>query len=283
MKIVTTKQELRAAIRGVKRAEKTIGFVPTMGFLHQGHLSLVKKARATTDFVVVSIFVNPLQFGVGEDYDEYPRDLNRDSSLLAEVGADLVFAPSVEEMYASGNSTQVEVLGLTDVLCGASRPGHFKGVTTVVSKLFNLVQPDFAFFGQKDAQQVAVLKKMVRDLDFPLEIVALPIVREEDGLALSSRNKYLNPAERQSALVLSQALKLAEKLISAGEKNAEKICQKMVQLIENQPLAVIDYVELRSADSLELLPELQGQVLIALAVKIGKTRLIDNLQLEVKS
>jgi pantoate--beta-alanine ligase len=281
MKIITSKQAVREEIQQAKKAGKKVGFVPTMGYLHQGHLSLVKKAKEMADYVVVSIFVNPLQFGVGEDYEEYPRDLERDSSLVEELGADLVFAPSVGEMYGEDHSTQVEVSGVTERLCGASRPGHFKGVTTVVSKLFNIVQPDLAFFGQKDAQQIAVLKKMVRDLDFPVQIVGLPIVREQDGLALSSRNKYLSPPERQSALILSKSLKLAEKMIVDGERDPDKIRQKMIELIGTEPLAVIDYVELSSADTLQPISRLQGKVLIALAVRIGKTRLIDNLQLEV--
>ncbi|HHV72125.1 MAG TPA: pantoate--beta-alanine ligase [Clostridia bacterium] len=282
MELITSKQELRKAVNRARQEGKKIGLVPTMGYLHRGHLSLIERAIKDTDFVVVSIFVNPLQFGAGEDYEEYPRDLRRDSKLVEELGADVVFAPSVEEMYGSDHGTYVEVFGLTERLCGASRPGHFKGVTTVVSKLFNLVQPDLAFFGQKDAQQVAVLKKMVKDLDLPVEIIALPIVREEDGLALSSRNKYLNSKEREAALVLFKSLQLAEKLIGEGERQAEKIRRQMVDFINSEPLANIDYVEICSVDDLKPLKVLKGKIMIALAVKIGKTRLIDNLQLEVE-
>lgn len=282
MQIINTVSQMQEWSREQKRAGKKIGLVPTMGYLHEGHLSLVRKARTDCDAVVVSIFVNPLQFGVGEDYEEYPRDLTRDSALLEKEGVEVAFAPSVREMYPSGYSTAVEVGGeITARLCGASRPGHFRGVTTVVSKLFNICMPDVAYFGQKDAQQVMIIEKMVRELNFPLNIVRGPIVREADGLAMSSRNVYLDKEERESALVLSQALALAKELIEKGESSVARVKEEMVKLIESKPYTRIDYAEIYNGEDLSDLTEIKGKVLVALAVRIGKTRLIDNLLLEV--
>jgi len=257
-----------------------MGFVPTMGYLHEGHLSLVRRAREENPSVVVSIFVNPTQFGPQEDFGSYPRDTKRDLALLEKEGTDVVFIPSAAEMYPEQFDTWVDVGKITERLEGACRPGHFRGVTTVVAKLFNIVQPTKAYFGQKDAQQAVVLKKMVAELNMNLEVVTLPTVREPDGLAMSSRNTYLNPEERQAALVLRQALTLAQQLWSQGEKNAEKLRQKMIELIQKQPLANIDYVSIAHADTLDELDRVKPPALVSLAVKIGKTRLIDNIVLE---
>ncbi len=257
-----------------------VGLVPTMGYLHEGHLALVRQARVENPSVVVSIFVNPAQFGPREDLKSYPRDPERDLALLEKEGVDIVFMPSVAEMYPAQFSSWVEVGKITERLEGASRPGHFRGVTTVVAKLFNIIQPNKAYFGQKDAQQAIVIKKMVADLNMNLEIVTLPTVREPDGLAMSSRNAYLNPQERQAALVLYQALSLAEQLWSQGEKDAERIRQEMTALIQKQPLAEIDYVSIADAKTLDELDRVSPPVLVSLAVRIGKTRLIDNIVLE---
>lgn len=279
MQIVHTVAEVREEIKKQRSKDKTIGFVPTMGFLHEGHLSLMREARLQTDYVVVSIFVNPTQFGPNEDLASYPRDFERDASLCTSAEVDLIFAPSVEEMYPEGYSTFVDCEGeITKRLCGASRPTHFKGVTSVVSKLFNIVLPDKAFFGQKDAQQVAVIEKMVRDLNYNLEIVPCPIVREADGLAMSSRNTYLNESERREALVLSQALKLAKALIDEGERSAEVLIQNMKKKIDESSSATIDYISIVDAGTLDPLETLNDDFLVALAVKIGKTRLIDNFR-----
>lgn len=281
MQIIETIREMKALIRDVRLKGGTVGFVPTMGYLHEGHLTLMREAKSKTDYVVTSIFVNPLQFGAGEDYEEYPRDLSRDSQLAAEVGVDVIFAPQVREMYPKGYCAFVEVEGLTDKLCGKSRPGHFKGVTTVVTKLFNIVQPDISFFGQKDAQQALVLKKMVEDLNMNLDIEVVPIVREEDGLAMSSRNAYLNPDERIASLVLSHSLRKAQTIIDEGERNPNKIIEAVRESINQEPLAKIDYVDILSVPGLESLSTLEGRFLIALAVFMGKTRLIDNIVVEV--
>lgn len=282
MKIINTIKDIRIAVKEARRNGKTIGFVPTMGYLHEGHLSLVKKAKEENNLVVVSIFVNPTQFGEGEDFETYPRDLDRDSKLVQSVGADIVFSPTVKEMYPSEASTYVEIDGkITEKLCGASRPGHFKGVTTIVTKLFNIVTPDKAYFGQKDAQQVAVIEQMARDLCLDVEIVPCPIVREEDGLAMSSRNTYLDNDERRAATVLSKALAKAEDMIKTGERNASKISKFIVDKIKSEPLSEIDYIEIVNNRTLESIEEVEGNILIALAVKIGKTRLIDNIRLEV--
>ncbi|PRX35805.1 pantothenate synthetase [Orenia metallireducens] len=282
MEIFKTISEIRKYVKQERRAGKTIGFVPTMGYLHQGHLTLMKEAKKDNDIVIVSIFVNPTQFGPTEDYEQYPRNLEYDATLAKEVGVDIILAPEVEEVYLKGAVTTVRVDGLTDRLCGASRAGHFDGVCTIVSKLFNIVNPDKAYFGQKDAQQVLVIKKMVADLNFDLEIITVSIVREADGLAMSSRNKYLNQKEREAALVLYRSLQLAEQLVAAGETDAKLIKEEIIKLINQEPLAKIDYVEIVNQDNLEDINKIQGEILIALAVYIGETRLIDNLMLELK-
>jgi pantoate--beta-alanine ligase len=280
--LVKTIKEVRNIIKQNKLREKTVGLVPTMGYLHEGHLSLIRKAKQDNDFVIVSIFVNPIQFGPNEDFEDYPRDLDRDYKLAIEAGADLIFNPSVEEMYPQEIKTFVEVQDLTENLCGLSRPGHFRGVTTVVAKLFNIVQPDKAYFGQKDAQQVSVISKMVQDLNFDLEIVPCPIVRENDGLAMSSRNVYLNAMERKSALLLSQSLFQAQELINKGERNAKNIKDFITATLQKDEKCDIDYVKIVNFDTLKDIEILEGNVLVALAVKIGKTRLIDNIIMEVK-
>lgn len=280
MRIVNQVEELKTVIRQVKREGKTIGFVPTMGYLHEGHLTLMRQAKAEQDFVVASIFVNPLQFGPNEDFAVYPRDLERDSRLAESTGVDILFAPTVEEMYPEGHGnmlTSVDVSVITDGLCGASRPGHFRGVTTVVSKLFNIVEPDSAYFGQKDAQQVAVIKRMVKDLNMNLAIIAVPIVRESDGLALSSRNVFLSDEERKAALVLNQSLQLAGNMLAAGCRNAADIRTAMADLISKEPLAAAEYVAIMGADDLQEIETAAAPLLIAIAVRIGKTRLIDNM------
>jgi len=256
-----------------------VGFVPTMGYLHEGHLALVRRAKAENPSVVVSIFVNPTQFGPQEDFGSYPRDTKRDLSLLQKEGTDVVFMPSVAEMYPGQFSSWVEVGKVTERLEGASRPGHFRGVTTVCAKLFNIVQPTRAYFGQKDAQQALVIKKMVADLNMNLEIVTVPTVREPDGLAMSSRNTYLNPEERRAAVVLYQALSLAQKLWSQGEKDAQRLRDEMIGVIQKQPLAKIDYVSVANAETLDELDTVNPPALVSLAVKIGRTRLIDNVVL----
>ena len=258
----------------------SVGFVPTMGYLHDGHLELVRRARAENITVIASIFVNPSQFGHQEDFTSYPRDTERDLAMLEEENVRLVFMPAIEEMYPQGFSTWVDVEEITERLEGESRPGHFRGVATVVAKLFNIVQPDSAYFGQKDAQQLAVICRMVSDLGLNLDIVAVPTVREPDGLAMSSRNTYLKPDERKEAVVLYQSLKLAEKLYSEGERNAEIIRRDMTTLIQQQPAANIDYVSIADNETLDEVNEITGPVLVSLAVKIGKPRLIDNLVLE---
>ncbi len=257
-----------------------VGFVPTMGYLHEGHLALVKQARSENPSLVASIFVNPTQFGPQEDFNSYPRDLQRDLALLEKEKTDVVFMPSVTEIYPARFNSWVEAGKVTERLEGVSRPGHFRGVTTVCAKLFNIIQPTRAYFGQKDAQQAIVIKKMVTDLNMNLEIVTVPTVREPDGLALSSRNTYLNPEERQAALVLYQALSLAQELWSQGEKDAERIRQEMVALIKKQPLADIDYVSIADTETLDELDTVSPPALVSLAVRIGKTRLIDNVVVE---
>jgi len=263
-----------------RRSLGSVGFVPTMGYLHEGHLALVRQARTENSTVVVSIFVNPTQFGQAEDLSTYPRDTEHDLSLLKRENADTVFMPSGEEMYPEGFSSWVEVEKVTDRLEGSCRPGHFKGVTTVVAKLFNIVEPDRAYFGQKDAQQATAIKKMVNDLNMNLEIIVVPTVRESDGLAMSSRNIHLNAEERQAATILFSALTLAQQLWKKGEKNAESLRQEMVSVISREPLAKIDYVSIANAETLEELSEIDGPALASMAVRIGKTRLIDNVVLE---
>ena len=285
MKIVTTIAELKKWVHEAKRAGKTVGLVPTMGYLHEGHLTLMRDAKVEHDLVVTTIFVNPLQFGPQEDFAAYPRDLDRDAKLAESAGVDILFVPSVEEMYPGGDGqvlTYVDVKLVSDTLCGASRPGHFRGVATVVAKLFNIAEADVAYFGQKDAQQVVVIRRMVEDLNMNIRIVTVATVRETDGLAMSSRNKYLNPDERKAALVLSRSLQLAKNLIFAGERDAVKIKASMVKLIEGEPLAKIDYVSIVDAELLAETIEIKGASLIALAVKFGKTRLIDNILWEGK-
>lgn len=283
MKNISSVKDLRELVKSARLASKSIGFVPTMGYLHDGHLSLMKRAREENDLVIVSIFVNPTQFGPNEDLDSYPRDLERDLELCKSVGVDIVFSPEVSEMYMEGASTYVVTEGnITKKLCGASREGHFKGVTTVVTKLFNMVGPDRAYFGQKDAQQVAVIEKMVRELNSPVEIVSCPIVREKDGLAMSSRNFYLSPQQRVDALILNQSLFEAERMIKNGEKSAEAIKAFITENIMTYSYIEIDYVEVVSAVSLEDVEVLEGDILIALAAKVGKPRLIDNIRIQVK-
>lgn len=281
MKIATTIAEVRAQVAAWKKEGLTVGLVPTMGYLHEGHASLVDEAVRQCDRVVASVFVNPTQFGPNEDLEDYPRDFDRDKALLEEHGCHLVFHPSVEEMYPEGAATYVEILSdMPKQLCGKTRPVHFRGVCTVVSKLFNIVTPDKAFFGQKDAQQLAILRRMVRDLSYGIQLVGCPIVREADGLAKSSRNTYLNPQERQAALVLSQAVKLGRELVAQGERDAAKLVAAMSAHIAAQPLARIDYVEAVDGVTMEPVETLQGTVLVAMAVYIGKTRLIDNFIVE---
>jgi pantoate--beta-alanine ligase len=281
MEIINRRQRMMSAARKLRREEnRTIGFVPTMGALHEGHLSLIHEARAMCDVVVVSVFVNPAQFGPAEDFSSYPRDLTRDAALLAEYNVDYVFAPAVEEIYPPGFSTYVTVEGISEELEGVSRPGHFRGVTTVVAILLNVVKPDFAFFGQKDAQQAVLIKRMVRDLAFNTEIVVLPIVREESGLAMSSRNNYLDGAQRQAAAVLNQALSKARDAYEEGERSATRLTELVRATIEKEPLARIDYVSVNDAETLTTLEKIDDRpALISLAVFVGKTRLIDNVVL----
>lgn len=278
MKILRTVKEIQAYTKVVKAEGKTIGLVPTMGALHTGHLSLVRAARETTDIVIVSVFVNPTQFGPGEDYEAYPRDFSADSDKLVAAGVDAVFHPAPSEMYPEGYATYVNVEGaLTEKLCGARRPGHFRGVATVVTKLLHLSGADKAFFGQKDAQQVVVIRRVVADLNLSTEIVMMPIVREGDGLALSSRNRYLSAEERGAALVLSRSLREAEAAFAGGEKDAAALKALVTTTLMKEPLAVIDYVELYSFPALRPVKRLEEPALLAIAVKIGQTRLIDNV------
>ena len=274
-------KELRSLIKTWKREGLTVGFVPTMGALHEGHESLIKKAVEENDKVVVSVFVNPTQFGPNEDYDSYPRHIEKDLALCTNAGATVIFNPEPSEMYLDNKSTSVSVSNLTSVLCGAKRPGHFDGVCLVVSKLLNIVTPDKAYFGQKDAQQVAVLRRMVRDLNIDVEIVACPIIREEDGLAKSSRNTYLSKEERQAALVLSKSLELAKDLLNGGERNANKLKEVIKEELSKEPLAKIDYVEIVDSDSLENVETIEKNILVPIAVYIGKTRLIDNFTMHI--
>ena len=282
MEIVRTIPELKKIVREVRKSGGTIGLVPTMGHLHQGHLSLVKAARSECDFVAVSIYVNPIQFGAGEDFEHYPRDLTTDAGLCREEGVDLIFSPSDRDMYPRGYDTYVLVEKLTRGLCGRGRPGHFRGVTTVVTKLFNLLEPDTAYFGQKDAQQALVLKKMAADLNMNLTLKIKPTVREADGLAMSSRNMYLSSEERETALVLYKSLNRAEELILGGCRKGSKIIGAMEAIIFREPMAQLEYIEIVDTTNLETLEELKDEVLIALAVKVGKTRLIDNIIVEVQ-
>ena len=280
MKIVETVEEVRAQVKAWRKEGFSVGLVPTMGFLHEGHKSLSDRAVAENDKVVVSVFVNPMQFGPKEDLASYPRDLDRDAALCEDAGVALIFHPQPSEMYHDDFSSFVDMSTLTGGLCGKTRPIHFRGVCTVISKLFNIVVPDKAYFGQKDAQQLAVIRHMVRDLNFGIEIVGCPIIREEDGLAKSSRNTYLNEKERQAALVLSRSLKEGKALMDAGEKDTAKIRKVITDMIEKEPLAKIDYVEVVDWNTLESVDKVDGPVLTAIAVYIGKTRLIDNFIVE---
>lgn len=280
MQIASTVKEVREQIKSWKSQGLSIGFVPTMGYLHEGHQSLIKRAVEENDKVVVSIFVNPMQFGPTEDLASYPRDLEKDSKLCEETGANLIFHPEPSEMYAEDFCSYVDMSGLTEELCGLSRPVHFRGVCTVVCKLFNIVTPDRAYFGQKDAQQLAIIKRMVRDLNMDLEIIGCPIIREEDGLAKSSRNTYLSPEERKAALVLSQAVSIGENLVRQGETVSQVVIDAMVSHINQEPLAKIDYVKIVDALSMEQIPSIDRSILCAMAVYIGSTRLIDNFIFE---
>lgn len=274
--VVSTVKETRTQVKEWRKQGLTVGLVPTMGYLHEGHQSLIKKAVAENDRVVVSVFVNPIQFAPNEDLETYPRDLEADTKLCDSTGADLIFHPTPDEMYPEGFSTHIQMDNLTKELCGKTRPTHFGGVCTVVGKLFNIVQPDKAYFGQKDAQQLAIIKRMVRDLNFDIEIVGCPIIREPDGLAKSSRNTYLNADERKAALILSKSIELGKQLVAGGERNAQTIIKAMTDKINTEPLARIDYVNAVDALNIEPLETLRGEVLVAIAVYIGKTRLIDN-------
>jgi pantoate--beta-alanine ligase len=282
MQIIKLPQKMQKISLELKRKGKIIGFVPTMGFLHQGHLSLVKVAKKNSDVVVASIFVNPTQFGPKEDFKTYPQDFNRDQKLLQKEGCDIIFLPQVKDIYPPNYLTYVNVEKITDILEGAFRPGHFQGVTTVVAKLFNIVLPDVAVFGQKDAQQAVVIKKMVKDLNFPMKILVAPTARERNGLARSSRNSYLTKEQRKKAGVLYKSLELAKDLIHQGEKNSAVIINKMKKLIGLEKMAKLDYISINDAENLEPVKMLEGEVLISLAAKFGKTRLIDNLKIRVR-
>jgi len=276
MQLIESVSEMRQLVLKAKGEGKNIALVPTMGYLHAGHASLMHEGRKRCDLLVTSIFVNPTQFGAGEDLDKYPRDLERDKAIASAEGVDIIFAPRAGEMYPHGYQTWVDVDTLTLPLCGASRPGHFRGVTTVVSKLFNIVQPDVALFGQKDYQQLAVIRQMVGDLNMPVTVIGMPIVREADGLAMSSRNAYLSPEERQKALCLSRALGAARSAFRTGERNIAALRQLVVETIETEKMPVIDYADFRHGTTLQEVEIADRQTLLALAVKIGTTRLIDN-------
>ena len=276
MKICYTVDDVRKEVKEWKKQGLSVGFVPTMGYLHEGHRSLMEAARKENDKVVVSIFVNPMQFGPTEDLESYPRDLDKDSKLCEGVGVDLIFHPEPEEMYPEGFCSYVDMNGLTTELCGKSRPIHFRGVQTVVLKLFNIVTPDNAYFGQKDAQQLAVVTRMVKDLSVDTKIHGCPIIREEDGLAKSSRNTYLSETERQAALILNQSLQVGKSLIEQGETSASVVKKAISEKIATEPLAPIDYVDVVDFDTITPIEQIKGNTLVAIAVYIGKTRLIDN-------
>ena len=280
MKVVSTIEEVRACVKTWRKEGKSIGFVPTMGYLHEGHGSLIQKARENNDKVVVSIFVNPMQFGPTEDLASYPRDLEKDSAFCASLGADLIFHPEPEEMYQEGFCSYVDMDVLTKELCGLSRPVHFRGVCTVVSKFFHIVMPDRAYFGQKDAQQLAIIRRMVKDLNMDLEIVGCPIIREADGLAKSSRNTYLSQEERKAALCLSRSIRLGQSLVEQGETNAKKVLEAMKVEIQKEPLAKIDYIKCVNGLTMQQVETIKAPILVAMAVYIGKTRLIDNFIVE---
>ncbi|MFB5191736.1 pantoate--beta-alanine ligase [Alicyclobacillus fastidiosus] len=284
MQQIETIDRLREVVRAARADGKRIGLVPTMGYLHEGHLSLVEAAKHQADFVVVSIFVNPLQFGPSEDLDKYPKDLERDIALLTDQGhCDVVFTPTVQEMYPMPMATSVELPELAKFLCGKTRPTHFQGVATVVSKLFHIALPDVAFFGQKDGQQLAVIRRMVKDLNFPIEVVGVPTVREADGLAKSSRNVYLTPEERAHATILYQALCWARERIANGDTSGRELSDGMRQIVAQDGIGRVDYAEVVSMDTLAPIERLEGDVMIAIAVYFGKARLIDNLQLRIEN
>lgn len=276
MQIIHSIQEMQQTCLAAREAGQKIAFVPTMGWLHEGHLSLLREGRKRGDLLVLSIFVNPTQFGQGEDFETYPRDLTRDAALAEAVGTDLLFAPEAAAMYPRGYSSYVDVEGLTEVLCGASRPGHFRGVTTVVTKLFTIVQPHVALFGQKDFQQLAVIQRMTADLNLPVEVVGLPIVREADGLAMSSRNVNLSPEQRAQALVLSAAISEAQQLVATGEMSVATILKQLRYKIEFEPEARVDYLQICQRESLEEQQQVDADSVLLLAVFVGSTRLIDN-------
>ena len=276
MIIVKTIKEVREKVKEWRDTGLSVGLVPTMGYLHEGHASLIKTSSSANDRTVVSVFVNPIQFGPGEDLESYPRDIEHDSEIAQAVGADLIFNPEPEEMYLDNFSTFVDMTGLTEELCGLSRPGHFRGVCTVVTKLFNIVKPDRAYFGKKDAQQLAVIRHMVQDLNVDIEVVGCPIVREEDGLAKSSRNTYLSPEERKAAVVLSKSINAGKEMVKSGEKDAGIILAKMQEIIDAEPLAKIDYIKMVDADTIKQTKTIEAPAICAMAVYIGKTRLIDN-------
>lgn len=282
MKIISSALEMTAFSRTAQRAGKQVGFVPTMGALHQGHLSLVRAARAQSDVVVVSIFVNPTQFGPNEDFAKYPRSFEQDKAMLESEDVDCIFYPTVEEMYPAGATTWVTVEGLSEKLDGRSRPGHFRGVSTVVSKLFNIVHPNAAFFGQKDAAQVAIIRKMVRDLNIDVKVIVCPIVRESDGLAMSSRNAYLNPHEREQALVLNRSLMRVQSLVKQGEQSAARLIEAGKGTIAEEPAVRLDYFEIVNPDTLDPVGNISRGALVAVAAYVGPTRLIDNLPLPQK-
>ncbi|MGQ9476077.1 MAG: pantoate--beta-alanine ligase [Actinomycetota bacterium] len=282
MRIVTAPREMTRLVREHREAGESVGLVPTMGYFHPGHVSLMRAARAENDFVVVSLFVNPTQFGPQEDFRDYPRDLERDVEIATQAGVDCIFHPRVEDMYPQPYLTFVEVEGLTEGLCGAYRPGHFRGVTTVVTKLFHIIPAHRAYFGLKDAQQVRVIQKIVEDLNFDIEIVVCPTVREEDGLAMSSRNVYLQPEERRAATVLYRSLRQAEEMVQRGERDAQKVLSAIREMLDSEPLVEPEYVEAVDWEGLRPVNRLEGKVLIALAARVGKARLIDNVLLQVE-
>jgi pantoate--beta-alanine ligase len=276
MRVITDIKKMQSWSRRIHREGKSIGFVPTMGYLHEGHLSLMRKARKENDFLVISIFINPVQFGPKEDFQRYPRDFTRDKKLSKLCGVDIIFYPEAKDMYPINYKTYVNVEDLSNVLCGASRPGHFRGVTTVVLKLFNIVRPNVSYFGQKDVQQVIIIKKMVQDLNLPVKIKILPIVREKDGLAMSSRNTYLNKEQRRDAIILYKSLQTAVGMIQSGYKDPGKIIAQMRKMIRSKRSARIDYIKIVNPQRLQKIKQIKGQILIAVAVFFGNTRLIDN-------
>lgn len=281
MKIIYRVKEMQTLSNKLRKEGKKIAFVPTLGYFHKGHLSLMKRGKKLANVLIISIFVNPIQFGAGEDFRNYPRDLKRDLSLAETVGVDMVFVPKIEDIYPSNYQTYVEVAQVTQPLCGISRPGHFRGVTTIVAKLFNIVKPDIALFGLKDYQQYTVIRRMVKDLNYDIDIIGCPTVREPDGLAMSSRNTYLTVEQRKPALCLFESLKLAEKLVKNGQRDVKAIVEKIVSYIESRPYTQIDYVKICDPETLKDLDYLNHQALLALAVKVGEARLIDNAILEV--